>query len=147
MTTGIRSGSASSGTMQVARAGLHREGADQGADDRDAGVGEHEDQHQRGDAPAPGVGPEQQQPEGGHRDDLDRGQEAEQRQRLGHQQRRAVDRRQQEPVEPALLVVGDEQAAGPEHGGEQQRHPQHAGGEIAVDLPALQREVEDARGW
>ena len=51
--------------------------------------------------------------------------------------------REQEAVEAALLVVGDEQAAGAEHRGEEQRHPQHAGGEVAVDLAALQREVED----
>ena len=74
---------------------------------------------------------------------LDRGQEAEQHRRLGHEQRGAVDRRQQEAVEAALLALGHEQARDAEHGREQQRHPQHPGRQLALDRAAVEREVEE----
>ena len=131
------------GHEQVARAGLDGERADQRADHGHAGVGQDEHEDEARDCAEARRRAEQQQCERGHGDDLQRDEEGEQAQRLGDEQRRAVDGRQQEAVEPALLVVCDEQAAGPEHRREQQRHPQHAGGEVAVDLPALQREMED----
>ena len=63
---------------------------------------------------------------------------AEQRERLGDEHRGAVDGRQQEAVEAALLVVGDEQAVDAEDRAEQQRDREDAGGQRAVDGVALQ---------
>ena len=63
--------------------------------------------------------------------------------RLGDEHRRAVDRGEQERVEAALLALGDEQPVDAEHRGEQQRHPQHAGGEVAVERVAVEPEVEE----
>ncbi len=55
----------------------------------------------------------------------------EQRRRLGGEEDAAVDRREPDRVEAALLALGDEEAVDPEHRGEQQRRPEHAGGEAA----------------
>jgi len=48
--------------------------------------------------------------------------------------RRAVDRGEADRVEAALLALGDEEAVDAEHRGEQQRRPEHAGGEAAGEL-------------
>ena len=87
--------------------------------------------------------PEQQQRERRQRDELDDAQKAQQRHGLGDEHRGAVDRCEQEAVEAALLVLGDEQPVDAEDRGEQQRHDEHAGGEVAGDAVAVQAEVKD----
>ena len=85
---------------------------------------------------------QQEQAEGGHGHQLERHQVEEQRGRLRHEQRGAVDGRQQQRVDPALLALGGEQARHADHGRQQQRHPQHPDGQLAVQRVAVQAEVE-----
>jgi hypothetical protein len=128
--------------QQLARPRLRRQPRHQCRRDGDADVGEqeHEQQSRHGVA---ATWAQQQQVEGRYRDELDSDEEAAEGERLGDVDRGAVDRRQQQPVERAALGLGDEQAVGAQHRGEQHRHPQYAGGERAVDAVALEPEVED----
>ena len=62
--------------------------------------------------------------------------------RLGQESAVRSIGREQQAVEPALLALGGEQAGDAEHGGEQQRHPQDARRERAVERVAVEPEVE-----
>ena len=92
---------------------------------------------------SPSGGTEQKQRERGDRDDLEHHEIGEQRERLRDQHRGAVDGREQEAVEPALLGVRDEEAVDAEQRGEQERDDEDSRGEVAFDAPAVEREVKD----
>ncbi len=89
---------------------------------------------------------EEEEGEDRHRDQLQRQQVDEQRRRLGGEEDAAVDRGEADRVEAALLALGDEEAVDAEHGGEQQRRPEHAGGEAAGEAGAVEAEAEDDEG-
>ena len=97
----------------------------------------------RAQSPAPAAGPSSRIANSGTATTSSATRKRKQRGGLREEQRRAVDGRQQEAVEPALVAVGDEQPPDPQQRGERQRHPQDAGGEVAVDRVAPQREVEE----
>ena len=50
------------------------------------------------------------------------------------------------PSNPRLLALRDEQPVDAEDRGEQERHPQDAGGELALEPVAVEAEVEDDEG-
>ena len=114
--------------QQVSSPCADRERRHERAYGRDAEVAEHQHPDQVRQRLADG-GAEQQQSEGGNRHELEHDEVGEQRERLGEQQRRAVHRREQEPVEAALLALGHEQPVDAQHGREQQRHPEDPGGQ------------------
>ena len=131
MTTGSSSGSAISGTIR-SRARVWMASAPTSVPTTAIPTSASSEHGEQLGQRLPGGGPSSSTAKAGHRDELDGDEEARAARRLGDEQRRAVDRREQEAVEAALLVLGDEQAVDAEHGGEQQRHPQHAGGEVAL---------------
>ena len=91
-------------------------------------------------------GAEEEEREDRHRDQLQRQQVDEQRRRLGGEEGAAVDRGEPDRVEAALLALGDEEAVDAEHRGEEQRRPEHPGGEAAGELGAVEPEAEDDEG-
>src|SRR4051812_25981124 len=118
---------------QLPRTRLGGERGHQRSHGGQAEVGQQQHQEQLGHG-VQQVGAQKQQGEGGQRDHLERHQEDKQRASLGHEQGRAIHRRQQQAIDAALLALGREQPHHRDHGGQQQGHPEHPGGQRAVDL-------------
>ena len=133
ISAGISSGSADDRADQVAGAGLDGDRRHERPDHRQGDVAEHQDQRSAPGSAAPSGGPSSSSANAGTAITSSTTRKMNSAARLGHQQRRAVDRGQQERVEAALLALGDEQAVDPQHRREQQRHRQHARRQLAVD--------------
>src|SRR5919204_4442791 len=121
--------------QQVARARHRRDRRDLRSGGGQADVGEQQDERE-GQEPRSRV--EEEEREDRHRDQLQDDQVDHQGARLGGEEDRAVDRRQPDEVEAALLPLGDEQPVDRQQRGEQQRRNQNPGGELPVELLAVE---------
>ena len=129
--------------QQIARARVRGDRRHHHTGGRQADVGEQQDARERR-QPRPRV--EEEDPEHGQGDRLQHQQVDDQRRRLGRSERRAVDGRQADRVEAALVALGDEQPVDGEDGREQDRRQQHPGGEAAAQLAAVEPEAEEDEG-
>ena len=91
----------------------------------------------------PGCRVQEEEGEDRHGDQLEDDEVDDQSARLGREQDGAVDRRQADQVEAALLALGDEQPVDREQGREEQRRDQHPGGQLAVQAGPVEPESED----
>ena len=130
--------------QQVARARVHRDGRKQCTKSTDARVGQQQDDEERQQvSQVAALDEEEREHRDGHR--LDDQQEDQVPHGLREEDRDTVDRAEQQPVEAVLVLLLGEGTVESEQHGEDERHPEHAAGEVGEVDPLLdaERVVED----